>query len=173
MDANAPFNRSPPLNKDILQVFYAKLKPRESSDIPRLTMPKDPLNSVGKLRRRNAASRCAPACKALPRVSSISLRRGSGRIVDTSRTRTGALGFPEARKLALTSLPQPLQHRSHFRELALQPRPRIIVRAAIEFLVDEALQFRDAICCVVAERLRNKLDIERRLHQSLQVVLWA
>ena len=76
----------------------------------------------------------------------------------------------KARKLIPRPLPQPLQRGPHLRQLALQPQPRAIIRAAIELDVDLALGLARGVGGVLAQRLGDELDVEGRLHQRGQVV---
>ena len=85
----------------------------------------------------------------------------------------GPLGLAEAGKLALARLAQALEHGAHLGQLGLQAGAGVVVGAPVQLLVDGALQLRRAVRRVVAQRLRDELDVERRLHERLEVVAGA
>lgn len=104
-----------------------------------------------------------------PNTSTLSSSRRSPR--PPSSPRSSPLTPPpplllKTPKLPLRPLAQLLQNRTHSRQLALQLRAGLIIRALVEREVDLALRLARFVGGVVVERLGEELDVERRLHEG-------
>jgi hypothetical protein len=95
----------------------------------------------------------------------------------TSPTASSSLPPPplplEASKLALGPLSQLLENSPHLRQLALQPRPRIIISTLIQSQVNMTLNLTSAIGRVVVQSLRHEFNIQGSLHELWQRVSLA
>jgi len=79
----------------------------------------------------------------------------------------------ETSKLALSPFSQLLENSSHLWQLALQPRPRVVVSPLIQSQINMTLNFTRAISGVIVQSLRHELDIQCSLHELRQRVSLA
>jgi hypothetical protein len=81
--------------------------------------------------------------------------------------------LPKTGKFAAAPLPQALEHGAHLRQLGLQEHAVLSIGAVVQLLVDQALHLGGLGRGVLAEGLRDKLDVQRGLHERRERIALA